>query len=212
MLKWVAVHSHDNKLTLIFDYMDHLSLTKIIENFNDKYSEDFCRFTLFNVAKCLSKMHIKNVLHRQIMPENVFSSSTGDIKLADLGVRLAPIYAPEIVKGEPFTKASDVWMFGCLAYALATGTIPYFAQSEYKILSAIVAEGQQPEAIPSRWSTCFRDFIQSCFEKDPERRPTIDQLLEHDFLTELAANDSKLQACKAVWQHDYESYKSDSMN
>ena len=103
-------------------------------------------------------------------------------------------------------------MFGCLAYALATGTIPYFAQSEFKILSAIVAEGHQPEAVPSRWSESFRDFIRWCFEKDPELRPTIDQLLRHEFLTELAANDSKLQACKAAWQEDYESYKSESEN
>ena len=199
MLKWVAVHSHDNKLTLIFEYMDHLSLAKIIENYNDKYGEDFCRFTLFNVAMCLSQMHKKNVLHRQLMPENVFSSSAGEIKLADLGVKLAPIYAPEIVNGDPFTKKSDVWMFGCLAYALATGTIPYLAQSEFKLLNAIVAKGQQPEPIPSRWSDRFRDFIQRCLEKNPDQRPTIDELLEDDFFAELGTNESKLQECKEAW-------------
>ena len=72
-------------------------MSDIIKNDNEKYSEDFVKYTLFKVAQGLFKMHAKNVLHRQVMPENVLSSSNGDIKLADLGVRLAPIYAPEVV-------------------------------------------------------------------------------------------------------------------
>ena len=140
MVKWVAVYMHANNLTMIFDYMDQKSMIDIIKYDNKNYSEEFCRFTLFKVAKGLSKMHAKNVLHRQIMPENVLSSSKCEIKLADLGVRLAPIYAPEIVQGGIFTKASDVWAFGCLAYEMATGAQPFLGRPEAEILRHIMEE------------------------------------------------------------------------
>ena len=102
------------------------------------------------------------------MPENVLSSSSCEIKLADLGVRLAPIYAPEVVEGGRFTKAADIWAFGCFAYEMVTGARPFLGRPEYELLGAILEE--QPEAIPDipdRWSPCLSDFIFKCFDKDP---------------------------------------------
>ena len=64
MVKWVAVYSHASNLTMIFDYMDQKSMAGIIQHDNRRYSEEFCRYTLYKVAKGLSKMHAKNVLHR----------------------------------------------------------------------------------------------------------------------------------------------------
>ena len=60
-------------------------MTNICIEDNENYSEEFCRYTLFKVAKGLQAMHRKNVLHRDIKSDNVLYSANGEIKLTDLG-------------------------------------------------------------------------------------------------------------------------------
>ena len=60
-------------------------MTRIITNFNEGYSENFCRYSLYKVALGLYKMHSNNVLHRDIKSDNILCSANGEIKLADLG-------------------------------------------------------------------------------------------------------------------------------
>ena len=61
-------------------------MTDICIEFNENYSEDFCRYTLYKVAKGLKAMHDMNVLHRDIKSDNILYSADGEIKIADLGL------------------------------------------------------------------------------------------------------------------------------
>ena len=176
-------------------------MTKIIKYGWEEYSEDFVRYTLFKVAQGLFKMHQKNVCHRQVMTENVLSSSNGDIKLAALGGRMAPVYAPEVVvRGAVFSKSADVWAFGCLAYEMGTGVRPFAARPENQLLHAIVQE--EPDPIPDRWTPCYHDFVNQCFIKDAHARPPMESLLQHEFLAELS-DPARLSFCKSTWCNDY---------
>ena len=60
-------------------------MTNIVLKGYQSYSEDFCRYTLYKVAKGLLAMHNKNVLHRDIKSDNVLYSADGAIKITDLG-------------------------------------------------------------------------------------------------------------------------------
>ena len=51
--------------------MDQGSMDKICTKGNESYSEDFCRYSLYKVAKGLLAMHNKNVLHRDIRSDNI---------------------------------------------------------------------------------------------------------------------------------------------
>ena len=66
--------------------MDGGDFTNLIFNGNKVYSEDFCRYSLYMVAKGLQAMHAENVLHRDIKADNILWRSNGDIKIADLGL------------------------------------------------------------------------------------------------------------------------------
>ena len=65
--------------------MEGGALTDIVVKRKGNFSEAFVRWTLYQVAKGLKKMHDHNILHRDIKSDNILLRSNGDIKIADLG-------------------------------------------------------------------------------------------------------------------------------
>ena len=60
-------------------------MTKICVKSFERNSENFCRYTLYKVAKGIKKMHKNNVIHRDLKSDNILYSADGDIKIADMG-------------------------------------------------------------------------------------------------------------------------------
>ena len=56
-------------------------MTDICIEDHENYSEDFCKYTLYKVARGLNSMHNKNVLHRDIKSDNILYSLDGSIKI-----------------------------------------------------------------------------------------------------------------------------------
>jgi serine/threonine-protein kinase len=101
------------------------------------------------VAACcraVESAHGKLVIHRDIKPSNILIEPDGRLRLLDFGVataldddseltRQAPApmtperAAPEQLRGEPASTATDVWGLGVLLYELATGRLPYETRS-----------------------------------------------------------------------------------
>ena len=61
---------------MIVELMDR-DMAPICMTGQQNYSEDFCRYTLYKVAKGLQAMHNKNVLHRDIKSDNVLYTLDG---------------------------------------------------------------------------------------------------------------------------------------
>lgn len=86
-------------------------------------------------------LHDSNILHRDLKSDNVLANSDGVIKITDLGcsaqlhaeqfirntraVGTDSWKAPELIKGESYSKEVDVWSLGCICYELATGSPPF---------------------------------------------------------------------------------------
>ena len=135
--------------------MENGPLTKIVVDDERRYSEKFCKYSLYKTAKGLLKMHNKNVLHRDIKSDNILSSRDGGVKLADLGFsvflsnqeayrktkRGTPNWvSPEIAQGVKYSKEVDVWAFGCFAHELATGYPPFSnIRRRNELLKAIIS-------------------------------------------------------------------------
>ena len=65
--------------------MEGGAITNIIVSKRGGYSEEFCKYSLYQVALGLKEMHSKNVLHRDIKSDNILCSPEGQIKISDLG-------------------------------------------------------------------------------------------------------------------------------
>jgi tRNA A-37 threonylcarbamoyl transferase component Bud32 len=122
---------------LILEFVEGPTLFELIKK-NKKLPVDICLFIARELARGIAAMHHGKVLHRDIKPQNVFLSLTGDVKLGDLGlaqdsnegtasVAGTPAYmAPEQVLGQELTPASDLFSFGAVLYEMLTGE-PAFA-------------------------------------------------------------------------------------
>ena len=130
IIKCVDLYEYKNKIWIILDLLDGGDLSSIVFNYHDRYSEDFCKYTLYKVAKGLQKMHGKNVLHRDIKSNNILCSKNGDIKIADLGFSAilskqqafrrsmqgtSNWVAPEVISDVHYSKEIDVWSYGAFA-------------------------------------------------------------------------------------------------
>ena len=217
MVSVLDLYDYGDEIFFVLEYMDQGSLRDIISYDHENYSEDFCRYSIYKVAKCLQQMHKKNFLHRDIKAANVLSNREGDVKVSDLGttnflsqnmayrktmIGTKHFMAPEIWKGIIYSKEVDVWSLGVFAYELATGK-PHFTgiKDHFQLIRHILEEPTPP--IPDdRWSPAFQSFIDNCLKKEPTERMTIDQLLEeHEFL-----NNIDVEACKAAWIRDNEDF------
>ena len=78
-------------------------------------------------------------MHRDLKGQNIFMTSSGKVKIGDLGVSKVmestmraktqigtPYYmSPELVKGLPYTFKSDIWSLGVILYELCTLQTPF---------------------------------------------------------------------------------------
>ncbi|KAK8827663.1 hypothetical protein WA577_007210 [Blastocystis sp. JDR] len=157
-----------------------------------------------DVAACclmgLLYMHAKQVIHRDIKPDNLFISDKGLIKLGDFGLSeplnhssskrstvsgTSMYMAPEVYEERTELK-SDVWSLGISLMELAEGKNPYDGKNPFTIMKEVCA-GSPPTLSSSQWSTDFVDFVKQCLVREASQRPSVERLLAHSFVRDAVA-------------------------
>ncbi|WP_216651363.1 serine/threonine-protein kinase [Actinomadura litoris] len=142
------------------------------------------------VATALAAVHGAGIVHRDLKPANVLLSATGP-RVIDFGIARAldaadgptrtgqfvgtPSYLPpELLRGEPVTPASDVFSWGCVVAYAGTGSAPFAGATVPEIFYR-VAHG---EPTLDGLDPALRDVVAAALDKDPRRRPSVQDLLE----------------------------------
>ena len=97
------------------------------------------------IAEALKAAHDRDVIHRDIKPQNILITSSGDVKVTDFGIARAAssstmtrtghilgtahYISPEQAMGEPVGPASDLYSLGVVLYELLTGEMPFDADT-----------------------------------------------------------------------------------
>jgi serine/threonine protein kinase len=79
-------------------------------------------------------------------------------------------------------KAADVWAMGVIAYAMLTRKLPFSGHSRVQLFLSIVRD---PVSFPTdvELSDSFKDFVDLLLTKNALRRPTVDEALNHPWIT-----------------------------
>jgi serine/threonine-protein kinase len=139
------------------------------------------------VAAGLDALHEAGLVHRDVKAANVLlDGETGVARLTDFGLAKGRAYtvltrpgqvlgtldylAPELIRGEPATPASDVYALGCLVYECVTGQTPFGGRPPLAIGMAHLGDEPAPPEAPG-WPAASSAALLRALEKEPADRP-----------------------------------------
>jgi len=160
-----------------------------------KFTESESAKIMEKILTAISFLHNLEICHRDIKPENfMFNSSDPDaeIKIIDFGLSTkfiseksmkdivgTPFYvAPEVLEGV-YTNACDIWSLGVVLYTMLNGRPPFNGTSSEVLSKVAKAAVFFPEKNWRGVTTEARDIISKMLERNPEKRLTAKQCLEH---------------------------------
>jgi serine/threonine protein kinase len=142
--------------------------------------EQSARFYASSVIVAFQALHLKSIAYRDLKPENIVMTSTGYVKLIDLGLAKqvlsrktytlcgTPDYlAPEIILNEGHDISVDYWALGVLIYEMVVGLPPFYAKDPIEVYEKILSGDVR---IHSSLSTNLGDLIRKLLVIKPNKR------------------------------------------
>lgn len=148
------------------------------------------------IVLAIKEAHDMNVIHREIKPDNILLTKKGFLRLSGYesakciltltgitATNMGAQYhtAPEILQEMPYKISSDIWSLGILLYLLCTFKYPFCGRDDGELFRKIMKGSYKP--IPDTYSEPLQELISSLLTIDPEKRPTVDQILSTPLLS-----------------------------
>jgi len=131
------------------------------------------------------------IVHRDLKPANMLLDEHNKIKVCDFGLshfmedglydkepKGTPLYmAPEVMRKEEITPKVDVYSIGIITWELLTREDPFADHDDYQIFVDAVCKDNERPIIPRWCPPSLRDIITSCWQADPNARPTCAEVI-----------------------------------
>jgi len=189
----------DGNIWIVMEYCGAGSICDLMAICEKTLDEEQIAVIMKASLEGLDYLHKCKKIHRDIKSGNILLTTEGDCKLADFGVSAeltstmskrktvigTPYWmAPEVLQSSEYDGKADIWSLAITAIEIAVGEPPH---SEVHPMRAIFLIPNSPEPTlpdPSAWSADFNDFLKTCLNKDPSKRPSAEHLLKnHPFIT-----------------------------
>ncbi|MCI0711094.1 MAG: tetratricopeptide repeat protein [Chloroflexi bacterium] len=106
---------------------------------------------MIQFLQAIDYLHRHGIIHRDLKPGNVLVENNELVRVLDFGLAMEPeqvrgtagtlaYIAPEVLRGEPVTFASDLFAFGIMAFEILTGHHPFDRESISGLVNAILNE------------------------------------------------------------------------
>lgn len=215
-------YESEKECGMITKYMSQLTLRNYIHLF--PFSDVIISKVVFPLLTAIHQMHLRDIIHRDLKPDNIFINND-KIYIGDFGysyilknptdkaygiVGTVQYMAPELLtsyvndtKSYKYGKEVDIWAIGIIVYEMFFYEKP-FGWSNYTktennlkrfVLKCISNELTFPFTIPDD----AKDFIVKCLTTEPDKRPTIEALLEHQWILNYLRSKSDINEKCPQW-------------
>ncbi|KAK2911778.1 hypothetical protein Q8A67_003911 [Cirrhinus molitorella] len=194
------VFENKNEVILILELVAGGELFDFLAE-KESLSEEEATEFLKQILDGVSYLHSKQIAHFDLKPENIMllnrSVPHPRIKLIDFGLAhkidfgndfknifgTPEFVAPEVVNYEPLGLEADMWSIGVITYILLSGASPFLGENKQETLANVSAVDYEfDEEYFSNTSALAKDFIKRLLLKDPKKRMTILDSLQHPWI------------------------------
>lgn len=216
IVSYYGIEPHRDKVYIFMEYCSGGSLAGLLEHGRIE-DETVIMVYALQMLEGLAYLHESGVVHRDIKPENILLDHNGVIKFVDFGAAKViarqgktlaaehaatrqgrqksmtgtPMYmSPEVIRGQNQGRhgAVDIWSLGCVTLEMATGRRPWASLDNEWAIMYNIAQGNPPQ-LPTKdqLSESGIDFLNKCFERNPSKRASAVELLQHEWIMALRA-------------------------
>ncbi|OQR97983.1 mitogen-activated protein kinase kinase kinase [Thraustotheca clavata] len=194
---------------LAMEFMPGGSLSAYIRAVGGALTIERTKQYTWQLLSALQYLHEHRLAHRDIKSANVLlSMDQSQLKLADFGalkeigsvsvvggLKGTPHWmAPEVIKEQQTSDGwikADIWSLGCTVLEMLTGKTPWQQFSNpLTAMYKIVSSESIPE-VPLDLPSDAIEFLHSCFQREPNKRPNAKQLLRSSFLKSIRKEKKK---------------------
>ena len=187
----------NNTVYIIVEFCENKDLASFFgENKKRKNLKEIeVQYFILQIIHALKYLHKRRIVHRDLKPGNIFLNKNLEVKIGDFGLAKQFAYmgekikhqggtlqymAPEVVENSESSFEVDIWAIGVIMYYLIIGKLPFRGSNQEETKEKIkkVDYTYQKDAIISE---AAKDLISQILVKDPIKRPSLRQILMHDF-------------------------------
>ncbi|KAI1330817.1 MAP kinase [Xylariaceae sp. FL0255] len=208
VVSYYGIEVHRDRVYIFMEFCSGGSLAGLLEHGRIEDEQVVMVYAL-QLLEGLAYLHESHIAHRDIKPENILLDHNGVIKYVDFGAAKViarqgrtmvhglaskpnksmagtPMYmSPEVIKGENpgHLGAVDVWSLGCVILEMSTGRRPWSNLDNEWAIMYNIAQGNPPQLPgPDQLSPEGIDFLRRCFIRDPRKRASAVELLQHEWI------------------------------
>lgn len=186
------VGSENGLYYIVMEYVEGITLKTYIEKKGQLSFKESASIAI-QVARGIEAAHNKNIIHRDIKPQNIIISTDGKVKVTDFGIAKATSsntissdvmgsvhYAsPEQARNGFVDGRSDIYSLGIVMFEMVTGRVPFDGDTTVAVaLQHLQEEIARPSIYAPDLPISFEKIILKCTQKTPDRRyQTIEALL-----------------------------------
>ncbi|KAH9729753.1 protein kinase domain-containing protein [Citrus sinensis] len=178
---------------VVVEYLPGGTLKKfLIRNKRKKLAFKVVIQIALDLARGLSYLHSKTIVHRDVKTENMLLDANRTLKIADFGVARVEAQnprdmtgetgtlgymAPEVLDGKPYNRKCDVYSFGICLWEIYCCDMPYPDLSFTDVSSAVVRQNLRPD-IPRCCPSSLASIMRKCWDANPDKRPVMDEVVK----------------------------------
>ena len=186
------VGSEDGLYYIVMEYVEGITLKTYIEKKGQLSFKESASIAI-QVARGIEAAHNKDIIHRDIKPQNIIISTEGKVKVTDFGIARAASantisadvmgsvhYAsPEQARNGFVDGRSDIYSLGIVMFEMITGRVPFDGDTTVAVaLRHLQEDIARPSIYAPDIPISFEKIILKCTQKTPDRRyQNIEELL-----------------------------------